>query len=348
MSISAADIGSGGYGAFWIANSLTSLFLGGRNRNLQAEAQERNEAFQLELERARNITEDNRLQEEIAFKRRMHALARQYRQEELTESFEQQMKAIELTQYLNYWPLSQNQPNTFLNRDNYTQLNVILMHSQFFPKKKYCGEPDDKDAEIFNTLEYEFNNYDIPYIKDVKFWENAAVKTNGKADISGGNAAVMNIHFLMSQLPTLVIYPYYDNHKMYFNGAVWEAQAARPLMRHLFSFDFSQYDLETKDDYRTQAKALFRTAIAVIAGSVRDSYMLLTQGQDPTMPVWLNDDNHKTMKKIIRENPVIKQFVKQEYDSIVTELDSPKLLEVFKQEDIEAMKSKIKSNRLKM
>ena len=54
-----------GYGMFWVANSISSTLLGWNNRRLQDKAHERNQEFLLEMERARRITDDERMQEDI-------------------------------------------------------------------------------------------------------------------------------------------------------------------------------------------------------------------------------------------------------------------------------------------
>ena len=102
IPIASQNIRFPGYGMFWVANSISSTLLGWNNRRLQDKAHERNQEFQLEMERARRITDDERMQEDIAFKRRLVALAREQRQEVSRQSFNAQMQAIELKYYLQY------------------------------------------------------------------------------------------------------------------------------------------------------------------------------------------------------------------------------------------------------
>lgn len=83
---------------------------------------------------------------------------------------------------------------------------------------------------------------------------------------------------------------------MHFNGAVWEPQAARTMIRPLLSFDYDPVQATNNETYRDRMIDLFHAAISIITGSVRDSYMLLTQGAAPTMPKWLNDEKHQKMK----------------------------------------------------
>ena len=91
---------------------------------------------------------------------------------------------------------------------------------------------------------------------------------------------------------------------------------------------------------------VFHTAVATITGAVRDSYMLLTQGKSPTLPTWLNDENHKEMKQIVLESPGIKKFIENENANILNALNdnnTTHLLDVFSAEDIRVIKEQVKS-----
>ena len=160
IPIASHNINFPGYGMFWVANSISSTILGWNNRRVQEKAHERSIEFQREMERARTLTEDKKLQEEIAFKRRMVAVARQYRQEESAASFCTQMKVIELQTYLQHcWPLDPQLPYVFLqeteqNKGGNLPLNVVLLRTPLLPQKKFGGA-NDLDLELYNKLEYE-------------------------------------------------------------------------------------------------------------------------------------------------------------------------------------------------
>ena len=212
IPIASQNINFPGYGMFWVANSISSTLLGWNNRRLQAQAHEKNQEFQLEMERARHITDDERMQEEIAFKRRLVALAREQRQDAARRSFNAQMQAIELKHYLQYcWPLDPLLPQTILQEIRNgagiekPRLNVILMHAPLLPLRAYGSDANALDADIYKDLEYAIKRNDVPLIGHVDYWKDACQKP----DLTGGNASIMNIHFLMSQMPTLVIAPQY-------------------------------------------------------------------------------------------------------------------------------------------
>lgn len=352
IPIASQNIRFPGYGMFWVANSISSTLLGWNNRRLQDKAHERNQEFQLEMERARRITDDERMQEDIAFKRRLVALAREQRQEVSRQSFNAQMQAIELKHYLQYcWPLDPLLPQTILQEIRSgadaanPRLNVILMHAPLLPLRAYGSYANVLDAGIYNDLEYAIKMNDVPLIGHVDYRKDACQKP----DLTGGNASIMNIHFLMSQMPTLVVAPQYRNGKMYLSGAVWEPQASRPLIRPLLNFDFNPVEAEKSIEYRQQMIDLLHASTSVIIGTVRDSYMVLTQGGTPMLPHLLNDENHAEMKRLVTGNASLKAFIKQENDNILAALDEekmPQLLEVFDKKDIEAIKEQVKSNEL--
>lgn len=349
IPIASQNIKFPGYGMFWVANSISSTLMGWNNRRLQEKVHERTQEFQLEMERARNLTEDQKIQEEIAFKRRMMAISRQYRQEESTAAFATQMKAVELQNYLQQcWPLDPQLPYVLLqetergNAVTNSRLNVVLMRTPLLPQKKYGGA-NDLDFTLYNNMEYSIMQEDVPFIGDLKYRKDACVKE----DFKGGNASIMNIHFLMSQLPTLVVVPQCNGDKMNFKGAVWEPQAARPLIRSLFSIDFSPEKALECNDYQNEVIEKIHASISIITGAVRDSYMLLTQGKAPTLSSWLNDKQHQSMKNIVNEERGIQNFIKQESKNVLDALDeknNPHLLEVFSKEDIKDIKKQVKSN----
>lgn len=342
------------YGWFWIVNSIVSTVMGKANRSLKDKASERNEEFQIEMRRAQEITEDKRMQEEYAFKRRLLDLSRQYRSEQTAIQFNNQMKAIELKHFLQYsWPLDPQLPFVFLNDiekgciEQHPKLNVILMHAPLLPPKKYGA--NEADADLYKALEYDIMKSDVPFIGNLEYRKDAAFKNykTGDADVTGRNSNIMNIHFLMSQLPTLVISPKYSNDGlMHFSGAVWEPQAARPLIRPLFSINYNIYEMSRSEEYRTLMMNKFHAAVSVITGAVRDSYMMLTQGKAPTMAHWLNDEAHSEMKRLVSEDRGIKMFVNKENNNIIAALDvrnSPRLLEAYSQTEIDNMKAQAKS-----
>lgn len=351
VPIGQQNINFPGYGLFWVANSISSTVMGFANRSIHEKAAERNIEFQNEMEQARIMTEDVKLQEEIAFKRRLMKLSRQYRQVESASAFTTRMKGLELKAFLQKdWPLDTQLPYVLLNEiealqtsDSSQSLNVILLHSPLLPVSKY-GQPNKDDSVLYRNLEYAILQEDVSCmgLGDVKFRKDACVKI----DVTGGNANIMNIHFLMNQLPTLVISPRYHDGKLTFNGAVWEPQAARPMIRPLFSLAYDPNIAAEDKNYLNKMIDLYHTAVSIVIGAVRDSYMMLSQCKEPTLDKWLNDGKHDRIKAIVKSTPELLGFIRQENESILTALDAemtPRLLEAYSEEEIQSMRTKIQS-----
>lgn len=332
-----------GYGFFWVANSMLATMMGQNNRVLQTEAAQKNQEFQLELEEARNVAQDELEAEKIAFKRRMMKLSRLYRQKESYRSFEQQLQTIELQSYIErYWPLAPALPHILLSEiehnrysDNPLPLNVVLLHAPLLPSRRaLAGEVANvKDLSYYRQMEQQIE-YSLMRIQDIKLWRDGCVNT----DFIGGNANMMNIHFLMSSLPTLVISPKYHEGKLTFNAAVWEAQTCRPLMRPLFSISHEPLQADTDENYLNDSIEKIRTALTLIIGATRDSYALLTLGKEPALNYLLSEDQ----KRIIERDEAMTEFVKGEYQNIIEALDidrTPKLLDTYAEKDVLHMRT---------
>ena len=222
--------------------------------------------------------------------------------------------------------------------------NVILLHAPLLPTRlALAGEIANKeDKLLYAEIEETIATEDIPLIEDVKFRRDSCDST----DFVGGNTNMMNIHFLMSPIPTLVISPHYHEGKMYFNSAVWEAQAARPLIRPLFAIDYELY-IEKDDDMRQHVVDVFRTAITSIIGTTRDSFMLMTQGKNPTFPKLLQ--TNEKFRMMLHAEDGLHQFVRKEYQNMLGALDAsqtPHLLDVFDEADIMSMRERITNSGL--
>ena len=335
-------------GIFWVANSVVSAIMGSTNRCLQEEAAQRNLDFQRELEDARIIAQNELEAEKMAFKRRMMKLSRQYCQERSEKMFDEQLKAIELQMFIEKcWPLAPALPYILLNEmeqnkmsDEPLSLNVVLLHTPLLPLKiaPMAMKTDIKEHGIYKEIERKLE-INLRIVGDVKLHKDSCVTTN----FVGGNADLMNIHFFMRNLSTLVISPQYNNEgKIAFNAAVWEAQAIRPLIRPLFCISYEPLIAERDEEYFKQAIDNIETALLIIIGAIRDSYMLLTQGKAPMLNKLLDEKR----KKIISADKNMKAFLEKEYEDIIKALDvsnSPRLLEVYSSRDVEFMKSQIRN-----
>lgn len=334
-----------GYGLFWVVNSINATVMGADNRALQKQIADDNEAFQIELEKARNYAQDEAEAEKIAYRRRMIVLSRQWREELSANSLSKQLQAIQVQSLVANWPLKLL-PDTILSEIKCQsenglskKLNVILLHAPLLSGKN--GGTTIREAYIlkdeallYQDLEYRIQTYDAPLIGDIDFRKDAC------SEIRGGNSDIMNIHFLMSSLPTLVISPRYHDGKISFIAAAWEAQATRPLIRSLFDMDYNPKMALANEGYRSELTELYHYAISAITGIVRDNYAVLTLGKEPTLASLVSAPGNERMRQFITQEPQIARFIKQEHENTLAALkqnNTPKLWDVYDAKDIKHM-----------
>lgn len=348
-----------GYGLFWVANSISSTALGFRNRDLQIKAAENNEAYQLELEATRNQIVDEVEAEKIAFKRRLMELSRQNR---ISEGFvlqQQQLDCVEMQSFIDkYWPLSPQLPDTLQkeissqqkNGSVSTDLNVILMHCPLLPSKEAFGTVsiNKLDKGLYNNLEHIIKYSDEPLISGINFRRDACVKLDG---YGGTTSSILNIHFLMSNIPTLVLSPYYEKGKIVFKGAVWDCTSPQPLVKRLCSLSFDPELAEQDEYYRRAVIKNFRYTASVLIGMIRDSYALITLGKAPTLAKLLSDPEHQEMAKYFYETTELKGLVREEYNSLSAALsgkDNPLLFEVYNDKELGIIRGMIEHQITKL
>ncbi len=334
---------------YFIANIASMMVISEYNRTKQRSAVETDETFQMELETAKNITEDKLRQKDIAFKRHLVDIELKRRQEEVQKSYSNQMDINELQRFIKqYWPIDDSYPITIIDMVNKeidvinAPLNVILLRPMFLPRDSMGRRTDGK---VFEQIENMIKDADTEVIGDIDFWNGASIRGN----ILCSNTDIMNLYFLMSPLPTLVIYPYYCRNKMHFNYAVWNALSAQPFMRYTFSYEFSQVKAQQDKDYQKEAVDKFRTSVAVIIGTVRDAYMLC-KCKPQTLSTWLHDKKHKDLKTIIHGQPEIRDYIIKEWNETLKYLDTLKTQKdnAFATEEIDYMIENIKVNLEKL
>lgn len=339
-----AEFFTNGCGPFWIANSITSTFMGERNRNLQMQAAEENENFQRRLQEQQNLSQEEMERERIAFRRHLMDLTRQWQREERAQAALSLDINAELPHFVAQWPLALL-PDTILTqiRQNTAQpLNVILLHTpliagakdQMVHRETYILQ---REKKVYERLEYEIGN-NMPLIGDVCFRQEAHQRENSTS------ADIMNIHFLMGSIPTLVLIPKYQDERISLSIAMWDEQASRPYIRPLFAMPHNPVLARENEGYLKEVMEKLNYSISVITGAIRDQYALLTWGKQPTLNALLDAPGNDRMKSFAMQNRAIRGFVQQEIANTLQALETehtPALLQVYEPADIENMKAQL-------
>lgn len=265
---------------------------------------------QLELRKAKEEFQDELEAQKVADMRAKMAVARRYRAEERFEQTVLQHRTEELkTFFVRCLPIKQlvvpilleiARDYKALGYDSSCPLNVVLFHT-----KQNALSYDD----IFNELD-----------KTCDQLGNIKYRRWCDKDIAH-NSAILNLHAIMSNIPTLVISPYFQGGSIHYTASMWEAQSdSKPMIRPLFSMPCPiEYILPNQKFTEEGSKAIQKqiTLITtIVSGCARDSYMLMTQGIIPTLPSFLRENPHILEDLLKKENKQLCSFMLDEYKTM--------------------------------
>lgn len=294
-----------------ISSTLQSVFGYDRRKeqDIQADIAQQH---QLELRKAREEFQDELEAQKVADMRAKMAVARRYRAEEKYDQTVLQHRTEELKAYFNRClPIMLEATKILLEEaKNYRQLgydsscpiNVVLLHT-----KQATLSYDD----IFNELDRNCNQLG-----------NLVYRRWCDKDVAH-NSAILNLHAIMSNIPTLVISPYFQGGTIHYTASMWEAQSdTKPMIRPLFSVPCPIEYIDSKQPHRfteVGRKAIQEQIVLIsiiVSGCARDSYMLMTQGMTPTLPTFLKN-NPRVLDKLLREeNKQLCSFMLNEYNTL--------------------------------
>lgn len=233
-------------------------------------------------------------------------VARKYRAEEKYEANKLNEMASEVKLYFSkFLPIDSSMLPVILDTaaeykargyDSQCPLNVVLLHA---------GQNIVNYESVNNRLEkigIELGNVVF------RRWCNKNV---------GRNGAILNLNYVMANIPTLVISPCMQGGVIHFTVSMWEPQSGqKPLIRPLFSLECDQNELNSQSG-KKQLEDSIVFASTVITGCARDSYMLMSLGRKPSFPVFL--EKHADVKKLLSLPKYldVKQFVVDEYAAAV-------------------------------
>ena len=293
-----------------ISSTLQTVFGIQRRNELERTAEESQrlaEDLRIAREQVDSELEDLKIKELQA----KMIVARKYRAEEKYEVNKLNEMASEVRLYFNKFlpidgamlPVILDTAHDYRVRgyDFNCPLNVVLLHAgQSLINYESINDKLEKlEAELGNVV--------------FRRWCNKNI---------GRNGAILNLNYVMANIPTLVISPCMQGGMIHFTVSMWEAQSGqKPLIRPLFSLGCNKEELKSEEGKaRIESNMVFVTT--VITGCARDSYMLMSLGCRPTFPRYL--EKHPDVKKMLGL-PIykdVKQFVIDEYASAVKQLGS--------------------------
>ena len=291
-----------------ITSALQTVF-GFDRRSEQDKQADISQKFQIELRNAKEDFQDELEAEKIASTRAKMAVARKYRAEEKFAQSVLQHRTEELKAFfIKSLPIQQQAIPILLDiAQNYKQqeysncpLNVVLLHTKqaSLNYNDICNDLD-RNGQFIGNIEYRrWCDKDIAH-----------------------NSAILNLHAIMGNIPTLVISPNFQGGAIHFTASMWDAQSdVKPLIRPLFSIPCPTNYLASPQSFTDEGKKAIEgrmTLIStIVSGCARDSYMLMTQGRTPTLPQLLQN-NETILNNLLKdENKEICSFMVKEYKTM--------------------------------
>lgn len=225
--------------------------------------------------------------------------------------------------FKSYLPISPNTINTLMHtaeaykKLGYSQsqcpLNVLVLHTKHSELNKFVDIYDYLDG-----LQNQIKNVSFP-----RWCEKNAEQ----------NVAILNLHAVMKNIPTVVISPYYQESQdsILFTVAMWDAQSdVKPLIVPIFSMPcygaFSTGGTDKKKDLLNNISMVS----ALLSGCARDIYALYAFGAQPTLPSVLESNTELVALLQHPDMSELRKVLYDEYDVAVkafsTQTDSVKSL----------------------
>lgn len=292
-----------------ICSTLQTVF-GYDRRKEQDKQADITQQHQLELRKAREEFQDELEAQKIADMRAKMAVARRYRAEERFDQTVLQHRTEELRAFfVHCLPIKQQAIPILLETarnyktlgyDSTCPLNVVLLHT-----KQAALSYEDIFDELDKTRDQ---------IGNIEFrrWCDKDI---------AHNSAILNLHAIMSNIPTLVISPYFQGGAIHYTASMWEAQSdVKPMIRPLFSMRCPIEYLLPNQKFTEEGRKAIQEQVTmistIISGCARDSYMLMTQGKMPTLPSFLKN-NPRVLENLLKEgNRRLCSFMLNEYKTM--------------------------------
>lgn len=329
---------TGCFSPYMLISSTLQTVFGFDKRSEQERQADIAEQHQIELRKAKEEFQDEMEAQKIADMRAKMAIARKYRSEERFQQTILQHKTKELKEFfMKYLPIKRKCISTLLDEAEIYKklgynancpLNVILLHTRQseLDYNEICDVMDNAAPTLCNIVFQRWCDKDVAH-----------------------NAGILNLHAIMGNIPTVVISPYYQGGAIHFTASMWEAQSeTKPMIRPLFSIECPQEYLAKGQKFTPDGRKAIQERITlvstIVSGCARDSYMLMTQGLTPTLPVFLKENPDVLNELLKPEYKEVSAFMINEYAAASSLLrGSDCASKLLSQEEMNSLASKVES-----
>ena len=294
-----------GCSSFFITSSILSLYNGWRNRGNSIKNALADDEFQKELQRQKEIYEDQKEAEEWAFKFWLRRKQREFAQTENSRRLEKDLLKADLQMFFKDWPLQI--AIEALNDKRKKEISGVMPIS-IVVGKHIKGDAKDPLSLSYSSIVDEIK----PILNGLDIIEPNVYRFKDKINVCGG-AALAYIYSMMSTFPTVVIMPVLDerHRKINLSVGVWNQDSLFPLQKEVFSLEYDSYRICIDKEYLNSKLREIKISYIAIAAVTNDTYSLLESGKCPTFP------DFAIQKSIQSFYPQIMDFARAEYKSLL-------------------------------
>lgn len=290
------SISNGGSSPFFFTCAIQSIVFGELGRKHQSELMEENNDFKEKMNSIRNEFNQEKLEQQILFRREGYELGRQFLIHQTALLNKTNLGNTQFQNFCsNYWPLNFDiytvmEEQKELSSKLFVPLRVLIAQTEVTAYDSRSPESSYGDFcnEVIHKLEK---------LQGIEFYERPW-KQASKSFI----CEAMNIHYIMQGVPTLLIFPYQFGDTYRVEMIMWSFNKGDRSIKQskiltIDGFDFSQ------------SMEQVVASVSAIIGMTRDAYMLAEYNEPVKYPKLLTED--------ILGYPKIKEMLQSHYAGLI-------------------------------
>lgn len=306
------DIQDLGCSWFFVTSSILSILSGREKRNDLLENAQKDEQFQNELQKQKELFEDEKEAQERAFKLWLKKKQREWARKEANRKFENEYLKDELKFFFDGWPLEIAIQTLIEQSKNVIEnlpMNIIIAKHSIKGNDRLTRNYND----IVNRVSGHLENLGLVNVDRNQTKVNVYRFREDNSLIAG--PALANIYAVMSTFPTVVLLPKVDKKekKVVVSLACWNQDSLFPFQKRVCQIDFDFSTIDKEPTYLESKIRELTYLYATIAIVLYDVHSLLEYNTMPVFPDFLEQG-----QDIKESYPQLIEFAINEYASILS------------------------------
>lgn len=306
LSETIKEVQGSGFSLFFGTSSVLSLINSRENAHSLMKNAIEDDNFQFELQRQKELYEDEKEAQERAFKLWMIHRRREFARNEASKRLENDLHKADLQMFFNDWPLQIS--IEAINEKRKKKLSGAIPMSIIIAKHS-MGNVKEPLSLYYSSIVDNVKSH----LKQLGIIENNVYRFKDDNTIVGG-PALANIYAMMNTLPTIMIIPKIDEKNKQFcvNTACWTQDSLFPMQNNVLSIDYDVCRINNDNSYLENKIEEISHAFVAISGVLNDTYSLVEERTHPTYPQYV-----KHCPNITNKYPKIIEYAKKEYQSLL-------------------------------